>query len=148
MLPGFRGSFDYNVDDKGRILLPVPFRDLIHERVVLMYGPDGSVSGLDLEGWERIMDRAVKNERDWSPGFRRFVASATEVQKEVSHRISIPPHMLDYAGLQAPSKGLILGMGCRFEIWKPEHHLSWARSNHVSGLLAESARAAGAPELV
>ena len=40
----FRGEYEHNLDEKGRILLPVKYRDELGDTVVLARGGDGQIN--------------------------------------------------------------------------------------------------------
>jgi DNA-binding transcriptional regulator/RsmH inhibitor MraZ len=148
VLGGFRGSFDLSLDAQGRIVLPVPFRKVAGESFMLMYGSDGGLFGFDVDQWGQIMERAAETEAEWTPDFRRYVATATIVNKETaSHRITIPEHMQEFADVKCPCKAVVLGAGVRFEVWNPTRHRSLSIGRFVPGLITEAAKAARAPEL-
>ncbi|NLH98884.1 MAG: hypothetical protein GX446_05260 [Chthonomonadales bacterium] len=143
----FQGTFPHNLDDKARVLLPVPFRDLVGEKVVLLYGPDGCVRGYPKEKWDEMLARGASTQAEWSTALRRYIGTATVVQREQNYRISVPEPMLEHAGLKWPCRAYITGIGVGFEIWERDRYQRYTGSTFVSGLLAEEARRAGMPEL-
>ena len=40
----FRGSYDYAIDDRGRVPLPPRYRDAFREGVILVQGREGCVA--------------------------------------------------------------------------------------------------------
>ncbi len=148
MEPGFRGSYLLSVDDKARIVIPVPARQALDKKVVLVYGFDECVAGMSKEGWEAMLERGAAREHEWPTAFRRMIGTAVEVQREESNRISIPEHFLEYCGLRRRDCAVFLGLGRRFEIWNRDRHQEYARKMHVAPLASEVAREFGFTELM
>jgi len=129
-------------------VIPGPFRDAISEKAVLVYGPDRCLMGFSKATWDAMLERGGPREAEWPTAFRRLVATATEVQKEQSGRISIPDHMLEYAGLRRQGQAMILGLGTRFEIWNRDRYLEYAGKMYVAPLTSEAARSLGLSEMI
>ena len=120
----FFGETAINLDAKGRLAVPVRYRDALKEqcdnRMVLTYAAfEAGSLWLYLEHeWERVRDDVMA-----LPSFeashrslqRRLVGSATALEPDGSGRILIPPSLREVAGLE--KRVVMLGMGKRFEIW-------------------------------
>ena len=120
----FFGETAINLDAKGRLAIPIRYRDTVAEqcenRMVLTYSAFDSRSlWLQPEKiWERVRDDVMA-----LPNFnashrslqRRLVGSATALEPDGSGRILLPPSLRQVAGLE--KRVLLLGMGNRFEIW-------------------------------
>ncbi len=121
----FRGHAYRSLDPKGRLVLPVEFRDVIlatgqHGKAILT-NFDGCVVGYSLPEWERIEDsfqRINMLNRQLRDFQRFFISGAMEVELDKQGRILIPPHLRAYAGF---SRDVALaGVGRKFEIWDME----------------------------
>jgi len=120
----FFGETAINLDAKGRLAIPMRYRDDLKEqcgnRMVLTYsGFDTGALWLYLEQeWQRVRDEVMALPSR-NPAHRtlqrRVVGSATAVEPDGNGRILVPPSLREFAGLE--KRIVMLGMGSRFEIW-------------------------------
>jgi len=136
----FFGETAINLDAKGRLAVPIRYRDTVAEqcenRMVLTYSAfdSGSLWIQSEKTWERIRDEVMA-----LPNFdaahrslqRRLVGSATAVEPDGTGRILLPPSLRQVAGLE--KRVILLGMGNRFEIWD-EDTLNTQRAEEISNL--------------
>jgi len=136
----FFGETAINLDAKGRLAVPIRYRETLTEqcgnRMVLTYSAfdSGSLWLQSEQTWERVRDEVMA-----LPNFnashrslqRRLVGSATAVEPDGSGRILLPPSLRQVAGLE--KRVIMLGMGNRFEIWD-EDTLNAKREEEVSSL--------------
>ena len=120
----FFGETAINLDAKGRLAVPMRYREDLREqcgnRMVLTYSAfDSGVLWLYLEKeWQRVRDEVMalpslnSSHRSLQ---RRLVGSATAVEPDGNGRILLPPCLRDVTGLE--KRVVMLGMGSRFEIW-------------------------------
>jgi MraZ protein len=121
----FRGISFHTIDDKGRIIIPSRFRDLIKggdkagvmvtklEKGLLAYTP---------EQWSEIERRilALAEKSENIRRFRRvFIGGAFECGCDKQDRILIPPTLREYAGLE--KEIVLVGVLDHFEIWSKEN---------------------------
>ena len=136
----FFGETAINLDAKGRLAVPMRYREALLEqcgnRLVLTYSAfdTGSLWLQPEHTWERIRDDVMAlpnfNPRHRSLQ-RRLVGSATAVEPDSSGRILLPPSLRQVAGLE--KRVIMLGMGSRFEIWN-ENTLNTKRVEEDSNL--------------
>lgn len=140
----FFGETTINLDAKGRLAVPIRYRDTVAEqcgnRMVLTYSAFDSRSlWLQPEKtWERVRDDVMA-----LPNFnashrslqRRLVGSATVVEPDGNGRILLPPSLRQVAGLE--KRVIFLGLGNRFEIWD-EDTLNSQRAEEISNLDAQA----------
>jgi MraZ protein len=115
----FRGEFEHSLDEKGRILLPLKYRDELGETVILARGIDGQINLYPKPFFEDL-ERRVE-ESDGTGSFRhasRFLAAAIECEVDRQGRIVIPPTLRRHANLNA--EVIIIGNRDYVEIWSPE----------------------------
>ena len=118
------GETAINLDAKGRLAIPMRYRDSIQEAcggaLVLTYSAfdHGSLYLYPQEKWEevrdKVMDLSTFDTRHRSLQ-RKLVGSASAVEPDASGRIQLPQTLRQVAGLE--KKVVLLGMGSRFEIW-------------------------------
>jgi len=118
------GETAINLDAKGRLAMPMRYRDAIQEqcngRLVLTYSAfdSGALYLYPEEEWERVRDE-VTALSTFNPGHRslqrKLVGSASAVEPDGNGRIQLPQTLRQVAGLE--KRVVLLGMGSRFEIW-------------------------------
>ena len=118
------GETAINLDAKGRLAMPMRYRDAIQEqckgRLVLTYSAfdSGALYLYPEQEWERVRDE-VTGLSTFDPGHRslqrKLVGSASAVEPDGNGRIQLPQTLRQVAGLD--KRVVLLGMGSRFEIW-------------------------------
>ena len=136
----FFGETAINLDAKGRLAVPIRYREALVEqcgnRMVLTYSAfdSGSLWLQPEQTWERVRDdvMALPNFNSSHRSLqRRLVGSATAVELDGSGRILLPPSLRQVAGLE--KRVVMLGMGTRFELWN-ENTLNAKRAEEESNL--------------
>jgi MraZ protein len=118
------GETAINLDAKGRLAMPMRYRDAIREecdgRLVLTYSAfdSGALYLYPEQVWEGVRDE-VMGLSTFNPGHRslqrKLVGSASAVEPDGNGRIQLPLTLRQVAGLE--KRVVLLGMGNRFEIW-------------------------------
>ncbi|MEJ2384809.1 MAG: division/cell wall cluster transcriptional repressor MraZ [Xanthomonadales bacterium] len=120
----FFGETAINLDAKGRLAIPMRYRESIQEacegQLVLTYSAfdNGALYLYPLGEWERVRDDVMKLstfDRGHRSLQRKLVGSAGMVEPDANGRIQLPLTLRQVAGLE--KKVVLLGMGSRFEIW-------------------------------
>jgi len=141
----FRGQFTHSVDAKGRISLPVRFRDQLtgasDPRIVVTPAIfDACLHVYPLKAWEEF--EAKVNELPsldrHAVRFRRlYVSAAVECELDNAGRLLVPQELRTHAKLDKDA--LWAGMGPKLELWaKPE----WDRAIAMTPEEAEALRTA------
>jgi len=120
----FFGETAINLDAKGRLAIPMRYRESIQEQsggqLVLTYSAfdSGALYLYPEKEWERVRDD-ITGLSTFNPGHRslqrKLVGSASAVEPDGNGRIQIPQTLRQVAGLE--KRVVLLGMGNRFEIW-------------------------------
>jgi len=120
----FFGETAVNLDAKGRLAIPMRYRESIQEQsggqLVLTYSAfdSGALYLYPEEEWKRVRDE-VTGLSTFNPGHRslqrKLVGSASAVEPDGNGRIQLPQTLRQVAGLE--KRVVLLGMGTRFEIW-------------------------------
>ena len=120
----FFGETAINLDAKGRLAIPMRYRDSIQEQsggqLVLTYSAfdSGALYLYPEKEWERVRDDVTSLstfDRGHRSLQRKLVGSASGVEPDGNGRIQIPQTLRQVAGLE--KRVVLLGMGSRFEIW-------------------------------
>lgn len=146
---GFVGAFENAIDEKGRIMLPIPFRSSASPRLTLMCRPDGAIAAYPAQRFDALFaEVADKVHRSQIPVLRRVLGSALEVPVDSTHRFIVPEFLRSYAKLVAPGKAVLIGTGDCFEVWERTAFATYGQSAFLANALTEEAARAGVPQLV
>jgi MraZ protein len=114
----FLGTHSPRLDEKGRMFLPAKYREDLADGVVITKGQERCLYVFPAEEFARITEAlraapvTAKAVRDYS---RVFFASASDEVPDKQGRVTIPPGLRDYAGLQREC--VVIGANTRLEIW-------------------------------
>lgn len=122
-MPAFSGKYYYNVDTKGRIIIPAPFREIISSNyssnLFITNAPfDKCLYIYPLEEWNRLHEQVrTKPRSDEAIRFflRRVIASAVEVEMDKQGRILIPVSLREDASIN--TNVVLAGQIERIELW-------------------------------
>lgn len=112
------GTFVPKLDEKGRIILPAKFMNDFANGVVMTRGQERCIYLFSQREFEELHERARqapvtgKKGRDF---LRMFLSGAAEDMPDKQHRVTIPPMLREYAGLDRELT--VIGAGNRAEIW-------------------------------
>lgn len=115
---GFIGEYYHSVDVKGRMNIPVKFRELLGESFVVTRGLDKCLSIYPTEAFQAFAQKlqslpiSDKNARQF---VRFFLSGAVECELDKQGRILLPQSLRMYADI---SKDVVVtGNGSTIEIW-------------------------------
>ena len=117
----FMGEFSHSIDNKGRLIIPVRFREQLGNEFVVTKGLDNCLFIYPNEEWKAFEEK-LKNLPITNPNARKFkrffVAGADPVELDRQGRILINAKLRQAAGL---GKDVVLaGVGEHIEIWDQE----------------------------
>ena len=124
----FRGEYSHTVDAKGRLIIPLKFREQLGEECIVTRGLDGCLFIFESGEWEayeeklRKLPMTNKNARS----FVRFLSGgATPCEFDKQGRILLPATLRKFAGIE---KDVVLaGLPNRIEIWSEQ---KWNENNN------------------
>jgi len=114
----FLGTYSPRLDEKGRVFLPAKFRDELAEGLVITKGQERCLYVFSAAEFGRLTERlreaplTAKGARDYS---RVFFASAHDDTPDKQGRVTVPPGLREYAGLDRDC--VVIGANTRVEIW-------------------------------
>jgi MraZ protein len=114
----FLGTHAPKLDEKGRLFLPAKYREELAAGVVITKGQERCLYVFPHDEFARITEAlrtapvTAKAVRDYS---RVFFASASDEVPDKQGRITVPPALRGYAGLQRDC--VVIGANTRLEIW-------------------------------
>ncbi|MFA6547687.1 MAG: division/cell wall cluster transcriptional repressor MraZ [Candidatus Magasanikbacteria bacterium] len=139
----FIGEYAHNLDDKGRLAIPVKFRRDLSKGAVVTRGLDNCLFLYTKTEWEKLAEKLAtlpfsqSNSRAFS---RLMLAGAMEVEIDKQGRVVLPEYLREFAGLK---KNVVLaGLYNRAEIWdeakwKAYKTTTETNSNEIAEKMAE-----------
>ncbi len=121
-MSGYLGSYLHQIDEKGRLSLPAPFRRDSQDRpLVLVHAFPEALTLYPEPAWAEVEGRLREMLR-LQPRARSYVlgvtANAVEVAPDKQGRIMVPPRLQEAVGLSGPT--LVVGAIDRMELWNPD----------------------------
>ncbi len=118
----FSGSFDHNIDKKGRVSIPAKFRETLVKkygsRGITLINHKGCLLVYPKKVWEKMIEQC-DSLNPFDPkvlNFQRsFFAMAHELEVDSQGRVLVPSKLRDQAGLE--KEVVIVGSANKFEIW-------------------------------
>lgn len=114
----FMGEFQHSIDEKGRIIIPAKFRDLLGTSFVVTRGLDQCLFVYPMQEWE-VLEQKLKAlplmKSDARAFTRFFFSGATECEWDKQGRVNLPVTLRQYAKLEKDC--VVLGVSNRVEIW-------------------------------
>ena len=126
----FRGSSFHTIDEKGRVIIPTRFRDVIRVgggNGVMVSKMDKGLFAYTYEEWNNIENK-ILSMAEKSGNMRRFrrvfIGGAFDCNLDRQGRILIPPTLRQYSELL--KEIVLVGVLDHFEIWSREN---WDNEN-------------------
>ncbi|MBI3948510.1 MAG: division/cell wall cluster transcriptional repressor MraZ [Armatimonadetes bacterium] len=118
--PVFIGGYFHTLDDKGRVVIPPRFRNLLGERFIITKGLHGCLWVLKEDRWAVIQQRLQSESmRKEQVILQRFLSGgAAECSPDSQGRVLIPPVLRDFARIERDV--VSIGAVNRVEIWGRE----------------------------
>ena len=116
----FLGQYQHNLDDKGRLMIPSRFRELLVGGAFITQGFDKCLMVMTDAYFKQVYDRInAMNLADPTARLLRRLILATAYQVEVDKvgRILVPGNLRQFVGLE--SDAIVAGQGEYFEVWAP-----------------------------
>ena len=124
----FYGVTEVNLDDKGRVIIPVRYRGMLEGGLFVTHGLNGCVWIMTPSKWDEVNGKLATVEM--SMDFDSLLCAGELIQLDRQGRLTIPPPLRRYAGLVAVDpetraetvveKVVMAGARRRLEIWQPE----------------------------
>ena len=118
----FLGTHAPRLDEKGRVILPAKFRDDLAAGLVITKGQERCLYVWPTAEFARLTDAmreapvTSKAARDYQ---RVLFAGASDERPDKQGRVTIPPALREYAGLERDC--VVIGANTRVEIWDATH---------------------------
>ncbi len=113
------GSYQHNIDSKGRLTVPAKLREQLGASFYLTKGIDGCIFVYPEKEWEVFLSDLCSRPISQAAAVQRhFIANSALVETDSMGRILIPKNLREYASLEKDT--MFLGVGKRAEIWSTE----------------------------
>ncbi len=129
----FYGQYRHSLDEKGRLIMPVKYREQLADGLVMTRAiDDPCILVYPRSEWpafeKNLLEKLPVISNETARRARRVIFSnAAEETISRQGRISIPPHLRDYAGIEKDV--VVAGNGNWLEIWSLEN---WEKHDRES----------------
>jgi len=116
----FLGQYQHSLDDKGRLMVPARFRELLEGGAYLTQGFDKCLMVMTDAYFKQVYERinAMNLTDPTARLLRRLILSnAYPVEVDKVGRILVNGNLRQFAGLE--SNAIVAGQGDYFEVWTP-----------------------------
>ena len=116
----FLGQFQHNLDDKGRLMIPARFRELLAAGAFITQGFDKCLMVMTDVYFKQVYERisAMNLADPMARLLRRLILSnAYPVEADKVGRILVPQNLRRVITLE--SEAIVAGQGEYFEVWTP-----------------------------
>ena len=114
----FMGEYHHNIDEKGRIVIPTKFREILADNFIVTRGIEKCLYVYAKKDWNKLVDKLNTlpfTKKDARNFIRSFFSGATECEFDRQGRTCIASPLIVYAGLT--KECIIIGANDRIEIW-------------------------------
>jgi len=114
----FLGEYQHNIDEKGRLAVPVKFRGDLSKGAVVTKGLENCLFLYTKKDWVELAEKISKLpiSQSSSRAFSRLMlAGAMDVEVDKQGRVVLPDYLRKYAGLN--KKVIVAGLYNRVEVW-------------------------------
>jgi MraZ protein len=136
----FIGEYYHAIDEKGRLAIPIKFREELAKGAVVTRGLDNCLFLYTQKEWEVLATKlaslpiARANTRAFS---RLMLAGAMDVEIDKQGRIVLPDYLRKFASLK--KKVVVAGLYNRLELWDETAWAAYKTSTEkTSGDIAEA----------
>jgi MraZ protein len=117
----FLGQFQHNLDDKGRLMIPARFRELLEGGAFITQGFDKCLMVMTDAYFKQVYERieAMNLADPTARLLRRLILSnAYQVEADKVGRIVVPQNLRAFLGIEN-GELVVAGQGEYFEVWTP-----------------------------
>ena len=116
----FLGQYQHSIDDKGRLMVPARFRELLEGGAYLTQGFEKCLMVMTEAHFKQVYDliTSMSLTDPTARLLRRLIFSnAYQVEVDKVGRILVPGNLRQFAGLETDA--VVAGQGEYFEVWTP-----------------------------
>ncbi|MDD3171673.1 MAG: division/cell wall cluster transcriptional repressor MraZ [Bacilli bacterium] len=117
----FIGQYRYNLDEKGRLVIPQEYRKQLGNELIINKGIEKCITIYKISDWERLVEKITDlpfNQKDNRLFNRYFLANAYQKELDNQGRINIDSDLIKHS--EITKECVIIGAGNVIEIWSKE----------------------------
>lgn len=117
----FIGQYRYNLDDKGRLVIPQEYRKQLGNELIINKGIEKCITIYKISDWEKVVEKLSElpfNQRENRMFYRYYLANAYQKEIDNQGRINIDPDLVKHS--EITKECVIIGAGNFIEIWSKE----------------------------
>ena len=117
----FLGQFQHNLDDKGRLMIPARYRELLAAGAFVTQGFDKCLMVMTDVYFKQVYDRITgMNPTDPTARMLRrlILSNAYPVEVDKIGRVLVPQNLRQFLGIES-GELTVAGQGDYFEVWTP-----------------------------
>lgn len=118
----FLGQYQHNLDDKGRLMIPARFRELLAGGAFITQGFDKCLMVMTEAYFKQVYERidSMNLANQSARQLRRMIlANAYPVEPDKVGRILVPQKLREFLGVTS-GELVVAGQGEYFEVWTPD----------------------------
>ncbi len=126
----FMGEYHHNIDEKGRIVIPTKFREVLKDQFVIARGLEKCLYIYSMEDWQSLVEKLNTlpfTKKDARTFIRSFFSGATVCEFDRQGRTCITSPLVFYAGLT--KECVIIGANDRIELWDKDAWDAFLKEN-------------------
>lgn len=124
------GEYHHSIDDKGRLIIPAKFREMLGDNFIITRGIEKCLYIYPNEAWQKIVDKLNTlpfTKKDARTFIRSFFSGATQCEVDRQGRINITSPLIGHADLT--KECVIIGVNDRIEIWDSNLYNTYMSEN-------------------
>ena len=117
----FIGQYQYNIDDKNRLVFPQEYRKDLGETFIINKGFEKCITVYPMDVWQECVEKISSlsfNQKDSRTFTRYYTSSAFKKDFDSQGRVKIDDVLKEYAGIT--KQCVIVGANKTIEIWSLE----------------------------
>jgi MraZ protein len=114
----FIGEFRHTIDEKGRLAVPVKFREAFKKGAVVTRGLDQCLFVFPMAEWKKLAEKLANlplTQQDSRAFARLMLAGAMDLALDKQGRVILPEYLRTYA--KVSRQAVVAGLYNRLEIW-------------------------------
>lgn len=120
-----KGTYEHNVDAKGRLFIPTKLRDELGDNFVMTKGLEGCLSLYSQKNWAIMEEKIASLPSSKARSLQRyFFSNAMDCEPDSQGRVVIPQVLREFAGITKAV--VVIGIVDKAEIWDAE---KWRQYN-------------------
>jgi len=126
----FLGEYHHSIDEKGRIVIPTKFRELLQTEFVIAKGLEKCLYVYSMKDWNQLVEKLNTlpfTKKDARTFIRSFFSGATVCEFDRQGRTQITSPLVIHAGLE--KECVIIGANDRVEIWNKDAWENFLETN-------------------